>query len=220
MSACSRCLGRRWEWLCRLQALHRQELPARAGVQTDTAQGNQRGLSICPLRFQVERLWLFFLSSGRGAQPTVLQGTQGAGQGRAGSVGAGDTDAQTCPSADSLAVGRLLNPKALQFPHPKKCRHLSPGALFSFQGFGGVGQRRGGRSGLALLGLLLSAGAPCGSHQPLCAVSQGACPRTCDGSSPGRAGHQQLLAGGKGCQPQKGPSRRARSGSGWIFCSL
>lgn len=118
------------------------------------------------------------------------------------SVGAWDTYTQTCPSADSLAAGRLLNPKVLRFPHPKKCCHLSPGALFSFQGFCGAGRlgskaERGGgpvlpcrtqsRSRLAFLGqtqLLLSACAPGRSHQPGCGISRGVCTNLCDGCSP------------------------------------
>lgn len=104
-------------------------------------------------------------------------------------MGAGDTYARTCPSADSLAVGRLLNPKALRFPHPEKCCHLSPGALFSFQGFCGVGSCAAARSVGGCLASpsmqqeqvgpwgqtppLLSGGAPGRSPQPASALSRG-----------------------------------------------
>lgn len=119
--------------------------------------------------------------------------------------GAWDTYVQTCPSADSLAVGRLHKPKVLQFPHPKKCCHLSPGALFSFQGFCGVGRLgsrawRGpalpcltwSRNRLGLLSqtqLLLPACAPGRSHPPVCGVSGGVRTNLCDGCSPCHAVH-------------------------------
>lgn len=130
-------------------------------AQADIAQCNQCGLNICPLRFWKEWFWALALS------PELRQmGTAECVAGHPGnsvrtrwaahSVGAWDTYTQTCPSADSLAAGRLLNPKVLQFPHPKKCCHLSPGALFSFQGFCGAGrlgskaERGGGLSCLAV----------------------------------------------------------------------
>lgn len=45
----------------------------------------------------------------------------------------------TLPCCRLTARGRLLNPEVLQFPHPQKCCHLFPGALFSFQGCCGWG---------------------------------------------------------------------------------
>lgn len=45
----------------------------------------------------------------------------------------------TLPCCRLTARGRLLNPEVLQFPHPQKCCHLLPGALFSFQGCCGWG---------------------------------------------------------------------------------
>lgn len=83
-------------------------------------------------------------------------------------------------------MGRLLNPKVLQFLHPKKYHRLSPGALFSFQGLCGAGRlgsrvERGGLpKQIGLTGqtqLLLSACAPGRSRSPSwCYREEGARP--------------------------------------------
>lgn len=55
----------------------------------------------------------------------------------------------TLPCSDSLPGSRLLNPEKLQFPHPQKCCHLLPDALFSFQGCCGWGGWAGSTEGLS-----------------------------------------------------------------------
>lgn len=69
------------------------------------------------------------------------------GTGGAPGVRAWHTCTQPCPAADSLPGSGLLNPEILQFPHPQKCCHLLPDALFSFQGCCGWGGWAGSAEG-------------------------------------------------------------------------
>lgn len=218
-----------------------------AGGRSLQRQRGHCGLSVCPLPFCTERFWALAPSPELGQLSAA-----GCVAGRPGNwvrprraargVGACDTYVQTCPSADSLAVGRLLNPTALQFPHPKKCCRLSPGALFSFQGFCGVGRlgSRAEQGGPALPCLTLSrSGLPLvGQTQPLlsarapgCGISRGAHTNFCDGRPPCPAVQQRLpedcepAAWERGLQLQRlPPSRKGRagwrSGSGWVSFSL
>lgn len=71
------------------------------------------------------------------------------GTGTAPGVRAWHACTQPCPAADSLPGSRLLNPEILQFPHPQKCCHLLPDALFSFQGCCGWGGCAGSTEGLS-----------------------------------------------------------------------
>lgn len=61
------------------------------------------------------------------------------------------TCTRPCLAADSLPGSRLLNPEVLQFPHPQKCSHLLPEALFSFQGCCGWGGWAGSTDVLSYL---------------------------------------------------------------------
>lgn len=71
------------------------------------------------------------------------------GTGTAPGVRAWHACTQPCPAAYSLPGSRLLNPEILQFPHPQKCCHLLPDALFSFQGCCGWGGCAGSTEGLS-----------------------------------------------------------------------
>lgn len=87
---------------------------------------------------------------GSGSDTVVcVDGAQGAGT--APGVRAWHTCTQPCLAADSLPGSRLLNPELLRFPHPQKCSHLLPEALFSFQGCCGWGGWAGSTDGLSYL---------------------------------------------------------------------